>query len=179
MEYSHITDGERRRIERALNNKESIRSMARTLGRSPSTVKYEIERNRVHGYYTRRKAQHKAYVRRRQSKLQCMKVAMDRELKEYVTRHLKDHQSPEGIALRLKHVDTHLLYASRKAIYKFVHSVHGRKIEKHLYAKAVKRRGGKKRGKSTVWDDGRVSIEKRPQKVLLRKEFGHFEGDFI
>ena len=43
----------------------------------------------------------------------------------------------------------------------------------------MKRKGGKKRGMSTVWDDGRTSIEKRSKRVLLRKEFGHFEGDFI
>lgn len=179
MNYIHITDNERRRIERSFEGGKSIRSIAKLLKRSPNTVSKELVRNSVKENYSARKAQHKAYVRRRQSKIQCMKVAVDRDLKEYVANHIKDHQSPEGISVRLKNVDTQLHYASTKAIYKFVHSVHGRKIERHLYSKAVKRKGGKKRGKSTVWDDGRISIEKRPKKVLLRKEFGHFEGDFI
>ena len=179
MNYIHITDNERRRIERLREGGKSIRLIAKLLRRSPNVISEEITRNSVKGSYVARKAKHKAYVRRRKSKIQCMKVAMDPELREYVTKHIEDHQSPQGISVRMKNVERDKQYASTKAIYKFIRSVHGRRIEKHLYSKAVRRKGGKKRAKSTVWDDGRVSIEKRPKKVLLRKEFGHFEGDFI
>ena len=71
-----------------------------------------------------------------------------------------------------------LPYASTKAIYKFVSSVHARALEPLLYYNAVHKKGGPKR-KVSIWEDGRVSIEQRPTNVLLRKEFGHFEGDFI
>jgi len=148
-------------------------------GRSPGTISDELKRNRVRRKYTRQGAEQKAYLRRKRSKLQCLKVAMDPKLKKYVTENIESHQSPEAIAGRLKHVEKNLLYASTKAIYAFVHSPHGRKIEKHLYSKAVKKRGGPKRGTRKVSIDGRIMIDKRPKRVEKRKEFGHFEGDFI
>ena len=137
-----------------------------------------MRRNSVKGQYIRQKAHRKAVVRRKQSKIQCLKVATDRTLKEYVTKHLTDEQSPDGISGRIKRVETHIHSASTKAIYKFVHSVHGRPLEKYLYSKAVKKKGGPKR-KYSVTIDGRRTIDERPKRIEKRKEFGHFEGDFI
>ena len=176
--YNHITDSERRRIERLLEAEISIREIARRLHRSPGTISEEISQNSVKGTYDARKANHKARVRRKQSKIQCMKVALDPELKTFVTKNIEEDQSPEGISGRTKYVDTHIKYASTKAVYKFVYSVHGRNIEKHLYSKAVKKKGGPKRKKPVVID-GRTTIDKRPKRVEKRLEFGHFEGDFI
>ncbi len=143
-----------------------------------STVSDELKRNTVRGVYDARKATHKAYARRWRSKRDCLKVAMDAPLKRYVEEKLREEWSPELISGRLRNQQHVLPYASTKAVYKFVYSVHGRTLERFLYSRAVKRKGGPKR-KTTIWKDGRVSIEKRPKKVLLRKEFGHFEGDFI
>ena len=176
--YNHITNDERRRVERLLEAGIHIREIARRLHRSPGTISGEINQNSVKGAYNARKASHKAQMRRKQSKIQCMKVALDPELKTFVTKNIKGDQSPEGISGRVKYVDTHIQYASTKAIYKFVHSVHGRQIEKHLYAESVKKKGGPKRKKS-VSLDGRTMIDKRPKRVEKRLEFGHFEGDFI
>ncbi len=179
MGYTHIDENERRRIERAIEAKKGVREIARMIGRSPSTVSDELKRNSVRKTYFRQRAAQKARLRRQNSKVQCLKVAMNPALKKYVTENIENDQSPEAIAGRLKWVDKGITYASMKAIYKFVHSVHGRKIEKHLYAKAVKRRGGPKRGSRKPVLDGRTMIDKRPKKVEKRAEFGHFEGDFI
>ena len=179
MGYLHIADSERRRIECAIEAGKSVRDIARMIGRSPSTVSEEIKNNSVRGTYTRQRAEAKSRLRRKQSKLQCMKVAMDSVLKTFVTEEIGNDQSPEAIAGRLKYVQKDIAYASMKAIYKFVHSPHGRKIERHLYSKAVQRRGGPKRGSRKVSIDGRTMIDKRPKRVEKRKEFGHFEGDFI
>lgn len=176
--YEHVSESERRRIERLREMGKSLRTIAQRLGRSVSTVSDELRRNKVQGIYEARKAQHKAYVRRWRSKQDCLKVVMDSELKQYVEEKLREEWSPELISGRLKKQQKVLPYASTKAVYKFVYSVHGRTLERFLHSKAVKRRGGPKR-KQSVWEDGRVSIEQRPKKVLLRKEFGHFEGDFI
>ena len=148
------------------------------LGRSVSSIADEIRRNSVKGAYSATKAHHKAYVKRKYSKIQCMKVAMDKDLRSYVETRIKDHQSPEGISGRLKRIDTNLAYASTKAIYKFVWSPHGRQIEKNLYSRAVHKKGGPKRDQP-VTIDGRMMIDKRPKKVENRREFGHFEADFI
>lgn len=179
MGYTHLDDNDRRRIECAQSAGKGVREIARMMGRSPCTISKELERNSVRGVYVRQKAEHKARLRRKQSKAQCLKVAMDIELKTFVTKEIEDDQSPEGVSGRLKNVRTDLQYASTKAIYKFVYSPHGRKIEKHLYSKSVKRRGGPKRGERKVSLDGRTMIDKRPKRVENRKEFGHFEGDFI
>ncbi len=179
MGYTHIDDDERRRIERARESGKGVRDIARMIGRSPGTISEELRRNSIRGTYSRQRAQAKAHLRRRLSKLQCMKVAMDPDLKKYVTENIWKDQSPEAISGRLKKVETRLQYASTKAIYKFVHSPHGRKIESRLYRKAVKQRGGPKRGARKVVIDGRTMIDKRSKRVENRKEFGHFEGDFI
>jgi IS30 family transposase len=177
--YNHITDSERRRIERLLETGISIRKIARRLHRSAGTISEEIKRNKVKGKYITRKAEHKARVRRQRSKIQCMKAAMDENLKRYIIKNIKEEQSPAGISGRIKNIDRRVKYASPKAIYKFVKSVHGRQIEKYLYSKAVRKKSGPKRGRSNVTIDGRTMIDKRPKKVEKRMEFGHFEGDFI
>ena len=179
MGYTHIEENERRRIECAIEAGKGVREIARLTGRSPGTISEELARNSVRKKYTRTAAEVKAKRRRKQSKLQCMKVAMDTVLKTFVTEEIENDQSPEAIAGRLKYVEKKMPYASMKAIYTFVHSPHGRKIEKHLYSNAVKKRGGPKRGTRKVSVDGRTMIDKRPKKVKNRKEFGHFEGDFI
>jgi len=176
--FKHLSRWERQRIERYLKEKRSLRFIAAKLGRSLSAVSDEIKANGVNGNYDADKADHKAYVKRKYSKIQCLKVAMDNDLRNFVVENVLDDQSPEGISGRLREVETKLPYASVKAIYKFVRSPHGRLIEKHLYSRAVKKKGGPKH-KKPVTIDGRTMIDKRPKFVEKRKEFGHFEADFI
>lgn len=161
-----------------MRKKRSLHFIASKLGRSVSAVSDEIKQNSTRGVYDAKKAEAKARLRRQNSKLQCLKVAMDPKLKNFVTENVLDDQSPEGISGRLKEVRTDLQYASTKAIYKFVWSPHGRQIEKHLYSKAVHKKGGPKRD-TPVSIDGRTMIDERPKKVDSRVEFGHYEGDFI
>ena len=175
--YEHLCASERRRIERLKAGGSGVRAIARALGRSPSAISEELKRN-VHGTYDAKKAGHKAYVKRKYSKVQCMKVVKDDDLQTFVEAKLSLDWSPEMISGRIKEVEKGLPQVSAKAIYTFVYSVHGRKLEKHLYRKRVKRKGGPKRGRKAVMD-GRTSIEKRPKHVENRKQFGHIEGDFI
>jgi len=177
-EFNHFNLGERKRIERYLRQEKSLREIARILDRCVSSISDEIKNNSVNGIYNAKKAQHKAEVKREKSKRDCLKVAMDTNLRKFVVDNILDHQSPEGISGRLKYIEKGISYASTKAIYKFVESPHGRQIEKCLYSNAVKKKTGKKRGTS-VGIDGRVFIDRRPKHILKRIEFGHFEGDFI
>lgn len=177
-EFKHFDFSEREKIEKFLRKEKSLRYIARALDRSVSSISDEIKNNSIKGRYTAKKADHKAYVKRETSKRDCLKVAMDVNLKRFVIENIKDDQSPEGISGRLKHIEKEIKYASVKAIYKFIASPHGRQIEDHLFSKAVKKKSGRKRGIS-VSIDGRTFIDQRPKKVLKRAEFGHFEGDFI
>jgi len=177
-EFKHFDLKEREKIEKFLRKGKSLRWIAWALDRSVSSVSDEVKNNSVHGIYDAKKAEHKAYVKRQESKRDCLKVAMDVKLQEFVIKNIEDDQSPEGISGRLKNVEKEIKYASGKAIYKFIASPHGRVIEQHLYGNAVKKKSGKKRGTS-VSIDGRTFIDKRPKGVEKRAEFGHFEGDFI
>jgi transposase, IS30 family len=177
-EFNHFNLGERRRIERYKRQGKTLRWMAKVLDRCVSSISDEIRNNSVNGIYDAKKANHKAFVKREQSKRDCLKIAMNKELQKFVVDNILDHQSPEGISGRLKSVEKGISYASTKAIYKFVESPHGRQIEKCLYNNSVKKKTGKKRGTS-VGIDGRVFIDKRPKHIEKRIEFGHFEGDFI
>lgn len=176
---THIEYNERRSIERFRKNKRGIRWIARALDRSASSISTEIKHGSVHGIYRTDKAQKKAVLRRRQSKQKCLKVAMNPLLKSYVIKNLENDQSPEGIAGRIKYIDTHIPYANKNAIYNFIKSVHGRVLEHHLYRKRMKKKGGPKRGSVKASDQTKLSILDRPEKANNRTEFGHFEGDFI
>jgi len=176
--FNHFCLKERQRIERYLNEEKSLRFIADKLDRSISSVSREIKENSVNGMYDATKAQHRAYIKRRNSKIQCLKIATNKNLRDFVENNIKQDQSPESISGRLKHIERDIPYASLKAIYKYINSVYGRKIEKHLYSKAVKKKGGPKRGIS-VSIDGRIMIDKRPKKAEERIEFGHYELDFI
>lgn len=162
-----------------MKKKRSRRFIARKLDRSMSSIVDEVNKNSVNGRYDAKKADFKAYQKRWRSKVQCMKVNQDPDLKRFVIDSMeRDDQSPEGISGRLKNIEKGLQYVSTKAIYKFVRSPNGRQIEKHLYSKAVKKKPGRKRD-TPVTIDGRTMIDKRPKKVDSRLEFGHYEADFI
>lgn len=176
--FQHLCLYERQRIERYLKQKKSRQFIADKLDRSKSSVVDEINRNSVSGVYTAKKADRKAYVSRRESKTQCLKVSTNLELRDFVETSIEDDQTPQGISGRLKNIEKKIEYASTKAIYKFVYSPLGRNLERHLYSKAVKKRGGPKRGQSAVID-GRTMIDQRPKIVQNRIQFGHYEGDFI
>src|SRR3989338_7078267 len=176
--FKHFCFFERKRIDRFLRKKSSLRHIAVKLGRSLSSVSDEVRVNSTKGKYDAMKAEAKARLRRQNSKLQCLKVAMDPRLKKFVTDNILEDQSPEGISGRIKEVRKDLQHVSTKAIYKFIWSPHGRKIEKHLYSRSVNKKSGPKRG-TPISIDGRTMIDERPKKVDSRGEFGHYEGDFI
>ena len=161
-----------------MKQKKSRQFIADKLDRSKSSIIDEVNRNSVNGIYTAKKANHKAYVSRRESKIQCLKVSTNLELRDFVETNIEDDQTPQGISGRLKNIEKKIEYASTKAIYKFVYSSLGRNLERHLYSRAVKKRGGRKRGQS-VAIDGRTMIDQRPKIVENRLQFGHYEGDFI
>ena len=175
--YGHIIKTERREIALLIEKKYSFRSIARILKRSPNTISREINENSVNGVYDPLKADHKAYVKRKYSKYQGMKVVGDSRLRNYVEEKLERDWSPEEVAGRLKEVDRHIKYASRGAIYKFVYSVYGRLLEQRLRYKGKKRRGGKRQKASQL--ENRVFIDKRPKVIGKRQRYGDWEGDFI
>src|SRR5207253_10867756 len=123
MRYSQFQKDERNEISILRTKGYSLRAIARVMRKSPSSVSRELKRNIIKGSYDPLKASHKAYVRRKYSKYQGMKVKEHPELERYVTRKLMLHWSPEQIAGRWnQEKNDHLHYG---AIYKYVRSIYG------------------------------------------------------
>lgn len=143
--------------------------------RSGSAVWNEYKRNKTNGRYDPKKAAHKAYVRRRDSKYQGMKVATNLELYGKVEAWLLDGQSPEGISKRIKRQERGLPDVSKNSIRRFIKSPYGREIEYHINKRKKPRR---RRGRKAVWGD-KKSIHDRPISIEKRRHVGDAEGDFI
>lgn len=141
-----------------------------------STISDEIQRNKTKGRYDAQKATHKAYVRRKDSKYQMMKIVEHTDLKHFIEQSLYDGQSPENTAGRIRKREKHLPDVGKDSIYGFIASVYGRKIESFLNKKKQKKRG---RGKKVTQLKDRTFIDKRPTYINMRTRVGDAEADFI
>lgn len=169
--YTHVSFEERFVIETLYRNNVVIREIATFLGRSPNTISREITKNSVRGVYGAQSAEQKVSARRWRAKRQCLKVAMDSFLTIFVFEKIEQKWSPNQISGYLKR--TYSITCSDKAIYKFVES---RGLERHLFWKWNKKKGGRKRTKHAPAHDGRKHIDQRP---VFQNELGHYEVDFI
>src|SRR6476660_1829216 len=95
-----LTLSEREEISRGIAAHRSARSMARSLGHSPSTVSREISRNGGYDRYRAAQADEQACARSRRPK-RC-KLADRPRLRQAVVRKLRLNWSPEQIAGWLK-----------------------------------------------------------------------------
>lgn len=175
VKITHFSYEERVAIEFLLKDGNSKSEIARKLGRSKSSVSDEIRLNSVKGEYIAKKAHHKARVRRLYAKYQAMKIVADRMLCQYVESNLKRFWSPEDIAGRIKYIDTHITYANKDSIYKYVKSVYGRQLEEFLWQKGRKQKPAHPRSDL----QNRVFIDQRPASIAKRWFFWDWEGDFI
>lgn len=179
-EIGQIDKYERLEIAILMKRGYSDAEIAQVLGRHRSSIYRERIRNTVCGKYNPRKAQHKAYVRRKYAKYQGMRIVEDMKLREYIeTKLLVDDWSPEQIAGRLAS-EAGLRKVSAPAIYKYIRSPYGRRLEYELDLVKKKRLATKKKHqrKVTALED-RIFIDERPEAVDDRLQFGHWEGDFI
>lgn len=188
MKFKHFTIEEREKIQKLLWQKETVRSIATHLGRSPSSVMREIRRNlpQTGMYrYTPRLANKRAMEKRksRGRKLRLKNILIRR----YVVSRLKTGYSPEQIAGRLS-LEYPRETISHEAIYQYVyHQVHRNgwgKLRPHYHDLRVylKRRHKRrvKKGMRTcqrIWRPKGLSIDERPGEVETRKVVGHWEGD--
>jgi IS30 family transposase len=180
-----LTLAEREEISRGITAHQSARSMARLLGRSPSTVSREISRNGGYDRYRAALADEKAWVRACRPK-RC-KLANNSGLRQAVVRKLRLNWSPEQIAgwLKRTHPEDEFYHVSHETIYRslFVQArgVLKKELLSHLRSKRTIRRSksvdpnGDRRGQ--IKDI--VSISARPATVEDRAVPGHWEGDLL
>ncbi|NNE84194.1 MAG: IS30 family transposase [Alphaproteobacteria bacterium] len=180
-----LTLSEREEISRAIVGQRSIRSIARSLGRAPSTVSREVRRNGGTRRYRAARADAQAWARARRPK-QC-KLATSAWLRQVVARQLRLNWSPEQIAgwLKRAHPRQEANQVSHETIYRslFVQArgVLKKELQLHLRSKRTIRRSRQ----SSQKGDGRgqikdiISIRERPASVEDRAVPGHWEGDLL
>ena len=174
-----LTLPEREEISRGIAAHQSVRSMARLLGRSPSTVSRELSRNGGYDGYRATLADDQAWARARRPK-RC-KLATNAWLRRAVVKKLRSNWAPEQVAgwLKRAHPDDESYSVSHETIYRSL---------------VFKPAGYLRRNCLAIFDpsarsvdaglngDGRgqikdlISIRARPAAVEDRAVPGHWEG---
>lgn len=178
--YNHLTTDERERIWKLRTFGLSTREIAKSIGRSASTVSRELTRNSGDdGRYSIVNAELRYQLRRLRCR-RCMYME-NVELRDLIMKCLWTYRwSPEQISKRLIHENS-IYRISAATIYRSIYAGlldKGKKKAVRLlrHAKKKYRRGGKTRSK-TAWVTN--PIAKRPAEVAKREELGHWEGDTV
>jgi IS30 family transposase len=176
---------EREEISRWLSRRCSLRSIARHLGRSPSTISREVQRNGGADRYRAAGSDQAAWDRARRPKL-C-KLACRPFLRRTVSTLLRRQWSPEQIAgwLKRTYPVEPQKQVSHETIYRslFIQArgVLKKELLEHLRARRTVRRSRhasmKRNGLGQI--KNAVSISERPSSVEDRAVPGHWEGDLI
>src|SRR3569832_3007397 len=180
-----LTLAEREEISRAVVTGQSIRSVARQLGRAPSTISRELQRNCGQQRYRASQADQMAWDRSCRPK--SCKLVKNRALARIVADKLRLQWSPEQIAgcLKRTYPDDANSLVSHETIYRSLYiQARGalkKELLQHLKRPRVMRRSRHHTQKTD--NHGRildtVSISERPATVEDRAVPGHWEGDLL
>lgn len=155
-----------------LNSGHKQEEIAKILVFNPGAISREINRRKTkNGRYIATYAQHKARVKRKNSKAEGTKVESHPELREFIIRELIAHRSPDEIAGRME-LENRTPRVATKAIYKWLYSRWGQQYCRHLCTRRYKKRKQKKKTKREMIPN-RKSIHSRPIAGV------HAEGDLF
>ena len=180
-----LTLAEREDISRSVVAGHTIRSMAVSLGRAPSTISREIGRNGGRQGYRASEADQAAWDRARRPK--SCRLVENRALARIVAEKLQLEWSPEQIAGWLKRRFPHDEHyqVSPETIYRSLFIQARGALKKELLDHLRRTRGMRRSRHHTqkTEDHGRitdtVSISERPAAVKDRAVPGHWEGDLL
>jgi IS30 family transposase len=180
-----LTLSEREEISRGIAGQQSTLSMARLLGRSPSTVSREISRNGGYDGYRAALADDQAWARARRPK-RC-KLATNAWLRRAVAKKLRSNWAPEQVAgwLKRSHPDDESYRVSHETIYRSLFVQARGVLKKELLSYLRSKRTIRRSKLAGLNGDGRgqikdlVSIRARPAAVEDRAVPGHWEGDLL
>lgn len=180
-----LTLAEREEISRAVVAGHSICSIAASLGRAPSTISRELNRNGGEECYRASQADQAAWDRARRPK--TCKLAQNRTLARIVAGKLQLEWSPQQIAgwLKRTYPDDDNGQVSHETIYRSLFIQARGALKKDLLQHLRRTRGMRRSRHHTMKTDnhGRitdtVSISERPATVEDRAVPGHWEGDLL
>lgn len=182
----HLTLEEREEIRVALSAKMSLRSIARMLNRSPSTISREVARNRGRRHYKAVDADNRAKRMAKRPKPGVLEI--NPELRKVVMSKLELKWSPEQISgwLSVEYSRRKHMQVSHETIYKSIY-VRAKGIIHHSFSQHLRRsrpmrhsryhrRSGDRSFTNIV---NGVSIHERSKNIDNRKSIGHWEGDLV
>ncbi len=162
---------------------ESVRSIARRLGRSPATVSRELRRNADRrGEYRATTAHARAWERA--SRPKPAKLVVNQRLRAIVQHDLERKYSPEQIAgrLRLAFPDEPEMWVSTETIYQSLYVTSRGALRRELTkclrtGRALRKPGPRAVARNRARD--MINIAQRPQEADDRAVPGHWEGDLL
>lgn len=185
-QYQQLTIEEREKIQDGVWDKKSVREIAFSVNRSPSTISRELKRNvfGLYGKYIPRLAQERAKLK---IQLRGQRPRLkDKFIRKYVVAKLKADYSPEQIVGRLK-IEYPEYQISHEAVYQYIYAQYHRRgygrcigqdlriyLKRHHKARRPKHISFKPE-KGSI--SNRIPIDDRPETVNQRIEYGHWEGD--
>ena len=185
--YTRLTNKERESISRGLAQKKTIGEIASGIGRAPSTIVREINRNSGKSGYRAFSASQRAKTAAASRKRGKSKIAKNEGLRKFVFEKLIAEWSPREISERIKmeYPWDITMQISHEAIYQYIYVLPRGELKQTLI-KALRQehkyRRTQKGGKPEE-NRGRIanmlSIEERPAEVADRTVPGHWEGDLL
>lgn len=182
--YSHLSSEERAVLQIEVSNGASIRSIAKRLSRSASTLSRELCRQEQPEYVAKLASQR--YRLRRKSSVRRRKIVEGSALFQSIRDDLVFYRwSPQQIAAKLRdmHPDDPSQRVSHETIYAAIYAYPRGGLKKELVdalrqhkpTRGLRRTSAAKR----TWVPEELRIVHRPEEVAQRLVPGHWEGDLI
>jgi len=176
---------EREEISRGIVAGRSLRSIASSLGRAPSTVSRELRRNGGRRRYRANQADQAAWDRAKRPK--TCKLVTNRALARVVASKLQLEWAPDQIAgwLKRTYPGNEAMQVSHETIYKSLFIQARGALKKELLQYLRKSRAMRRSRHKTLKGEGlgqitnTVSIRERPAEAEDRAVPGHWEGDLL
>jgi IS30 family transposase len=180
-----LTLAEREEISLAMVAGHSMRSVATRLGRAPSTISREVNRNGGRGWYRASGADKAAWDHARRPK--TCKLTENRRLANIVAGKLQGQWAPQQIAgwLKRAYPEDENYHVSHETIYRSLYIQARGALKKELLQHLRRTRAMRRSRHHTqkTENHGRitdtVSISERPASVEDRAVPGHWEGDLL
>jgi IS30 family transposase len=185
----HLTREERVVIERMSRGGRPPRDIADVLGRHVRTIERELERGRVKHLDSELRVKMVYSSDRGQdvhdlnatARGPDLKLGANRELVDFVRERIVKHkESPDVVAFRMREAGLPGAVCT-KTLYNYIDQGLIAGVSNETLWEKRQRRNAPRRTlrRSRKRPEPRQSIEKRPEHVLHRKEFGHWEMDLI
>jgi IS30 family transposase len=138
--FVHLDFRARDRIEALWRAGHEQQEIAAVLGVHKSTVSREIrKRQKEDGTYSATVAEHKAGIKRSDSKYQGMKIEQNPALRKHIISELKQYQSPECISGKMKE-EKMVPRVSSDAIYRWLRSSFGQRYCTYLCTRRCRKK---------------------------------------